>query len=399
MNPKHLRLPKFMIILMLYGFITTTKALVAVGSFINNTHQGMPLSYTSEDAGIHWSLSPILPQPSGSIDNELLAVSCHQNHCTAVGFYIDGTTNPKPLTYVSHDAGLSWHRSHQLPEPQSSIDDKLTGVFCRLQHCVTIGYTQQGQYHKPISHQSHDEGETWTLSETIPPPMFDHSDSHLKSIACADEACVAAGYYTNLDDNILPLVYVSSDLGLHWAIASTLPPPPEHSSIALLQDVSCHEQHCGAIGAYYPNGPQALGYFSSDSGITWERSSIMPAIEPEQNITLTAITCGPKGCISVGYIQSSLHEQRVPVSFVSSDYGQHWEKSAMQPLMNDEGLRTELHAVHCEQDACTAVGFFDDGRHTRPVGYYSLDFGQTWVMAETEVAVLGVGNHWLDGLG
>ena len=78
------------------------------------------------------------PNPSGTQDAELRAVSCpFATRCTAVGTYADSTGN-KELTLIEHWDGSSWSIQSSL---NPSAESFLTGVSCPSSSvCTAVGY-------------------------------------------------------------------------------------------------------------------------------------------------------------------------------------------------------------------------------------------------------------------
>lgn len=372
----------------------------AVGTAISATHQGIGLSYTSQDNGHSWQLSPTLPPPRGTMDNELNGLYCDlHEQCVAVGFYMDGTNIAKPLVYFSPDHGVSWELSKILPQALGGADDQLTGVACVHQQCSAVGYSQQGQYLTPVSFVSHDQGETWALSLHPPAPISDHTDSHLKSMTCNAISCIAVGYYTTLKSAIAPLIYYSLDIGEQWHVA-TLPFSANQTNMALLNGVHCQNNYCVTIGSYFLNhNAQPLSYVSQDDGLNWRLSTFLTTIKSARQQTLNAVHCDEQDCVAVGYYVLSNEPDRRPLSYVSHDQGMTWSVSFGLPVAPNESVGAELESVICSMTQCSAIGFYDNGQQTVPLAYLSTDHGQHWQLAPQQPPILSIMAHHLTSLG
>ncbi|RUR18648.1 exo-alpha-sialidase [Legionella sp. km535] len=252
----------------------------AVGNYVL-AGKALPLSYTSTDNGNNWILSATLPPPLGATNNGLSGVSCDQaGHCAAVGIYY--TTRFVPMSFISSDHGANWSVSSTQPPAQGSIQDVLNGVSCNSSgHCAAVGLYTIGSKIVPLSYTSTDHGTTWSVSTTLPPPQGNISD-FLTSVSCDNaDHCAAVGAYNNGSRNV-PLSYISSDNGVTWLLSSTLP-PPQGSGANRLESVVCDDTgHCAAVG-YYTNGGQTapLSYTSIDHGATWMLSTTLPP--PKEN--------------------------------------------------------------------------------------------------------------------
>ena len=90
----------------------------AVGFYTNRDSNSAPLSYTSINGGVSWTVSadPI-PLPSDeALTNQtttLFGITCNSTglQCSAVGGYKNKNNDTAPLSYTSTNGGVSWNVS------------------------------------------------------------------------------------------------------------------------------------------------------------------------------------------------------------------------------------------------------------------------------------------------
>ncbi len=230
---------------LLYGISCdpTGELCSAIGSYKNINTSTVPLSYTSTNQGRSWTLSQVpLPVPTDAPSQNqqksvLQAISCNSGgHCAAVGYYYNTSTGIAPLSYISNDGGVTWQLSLMLPLPADVITPSrrqktyLNGVFCGRTglSCSAVGYyTNSAGTVAPLSYTSVDGGYSWTVSSSTLPLPSDAatgslSNAGLFSVICdaAKGLCNAVGYYTKMGatTGYFPLSYTSTDGGITWAV-------------------------------------------------------------------------------------------------------------------------------------------------------------------------------------
>ena len=137
--------------------------------------------------GTSWSLQTA-PEPSGSLETPLAAVSCiSTTNCTTVGVY---ATEKARSTYAAHWNGATWS-IQSTPNATGFSKNSLTGVSCfGSGQCVAVGYSE-GEESRPLALGL--SGSTWTL-ETTPNPAGAHWGV-LEAVSCRSAAdCVSAGW-------------------------------------------------------------------------------------------------------------------------------------------------------------------------------------------------------------
>ena len=90
----------------------------AVGFYRKQNNNLAPLSYSSTNGGASWSLSNPLPLPAdvatnGIQNSKLQGVNCDATgtHCGAIGFYLTNGNNIVPLSYTTVNGGITWSLS------------------------------------------------------------------------------------------------------------------------------------------------------------------------------------------------------------------------------------------------------------------------------------------------
>lgn len=201
----------------------------AVGFYNDASDDRQPVSYFSANNGVTWS-EAIIPSianfPAGYVSGaKLMGVSCVGANCSAVGETPD-PANPNghlPLSYTSSNGGISWSLVRFLSInalPPGNRGAFLNSVSCSGVRCSAVGYydTVSGQS-LPVSYFSANNGVTW--SEAILPPISGipagFGNAQLTGVACKNNICSAVGYY-DLMGNTFPLTYQSLDNGITWTM-------------------------------------------------------------------------------------------------------------------------------------------------------------------------------------
>lgn len=360
----------------------------AVGTYTTNTEGPKapgyaPLSYFSNDGGVHWKLSLMLPLPldvNTPADNQstaLYSVRCNklnQRHCVAVGYYINDKNASAPLSYTSTNRGKRWKLSTTLPLPADIITtyskqrSKLFGLACdtKVKSCSTVGsYINNLKSTVPLIYTSINRGQSWTISQNpLPLPedaASNKQNSELLAIACdhTGTLCSTVGYYTTSSGGISPLSYSSSDSGNTWYLSSELPLPSDVikrpvAQKTYLNGIFCDNTgvNCNAVG-YYTNttgGVASLSYTSNDGGNNWTVSpSTLPlptnaASGLLSNSGLFSIICDSQKnlCTSVGYYRKNDNTGIAPLSYTSTDGGITWDVSPEINLPPDTAENNQM---------------------------------------------------------
>ncbi|MDR3442013.1 MAG: sialidase family protein [Legionella sp.] len=309
-----------------------------------------------------------------------------------VGEYFDGTRFV-PLSYYSLDRGLSWILSHPLPSVQGSGENYINSIACANSQCAAVGSYSNGTRAVPLSYYSTDNGQNWSLSRTLPMAQGTGENS-LNGIACAGQQCAAVGSYNN-GTRTFSLSYYSIDNGQNWILSSGLP-TAQGSGTNYLNSTACEDNQCVAVGAYY-NGTRyaPLSYYSTDHGQNWTLSPIQPSYQGTGNNYLNSITCSGNQCASVGTYYNGTRS--VALSYYSLDHGLSWILSNTLPIAQGTGTN-KLTGIMCTGNQCATVGSYYDGTRYVPVSYYSTDYGLNWTESFTQPSAQGTGDNALNSI-
>ncbi|MCA0404058.1 MAG: exo-alpha-sialidase [Proteobacteria bacterium] len=361
--------------------VTNSAILTAVGYYI--FAPSSPLSYISLDNGNSWQVSNTLPAPLSNLSNQLFGISCYQTNCVAVGTYSDGIQN-FPLSYTSTDNGINWVVSTTLPPALNTSTHTLQTVSCdNANNCVAMGNYVSGAASLPLAYTSHDNGKNWIVATSLPIELGSITNS-ISSVSCDySNHCVAVGYYLDSTFTYTPLCYTSNDNGQNWALSPAI---PILNSNNRLQSVSCdNNNNCVAVGLY-SNGSLVLplSYTSSDNGSNWILSVTQPPEIVGSNFySIGGINCNQSGhCILAGtYANNGV---RMPLAYLSNDYGKNWLMSTTQPPMQNAD-QCSLTSAFCDNgNYCTSVGYCSTGMISFSVSYVSTDGGNNWRASTTQ---------------
>ncbi len=312
---------------------------------------------------------------------------------TAVGSYLGGG-QALPVSYYSLDNGTTWNISTTQPPPQVSNNQNLMEVSCsNTGYCAAVGYYAAGKW-VPFSYTSNDNGVTWHVSMT-PPPAPGGNSAFLNSVSCDNfNHCVAVGVYMPLV-TLYPVSYTSSDNGNNWVLSTALP-PIQGSSNNLIRGVSCNDAgYCAVVGSYVDGALDLpLIFFSTDHGATWGLSTV--AAQGSYNV-LEGVSCNSGGhCVAVGFYDNGVRS--LPLSYTSTDHGATWSVSSTPPPAQGSS-NDRLTSVSCDNAGhCSAVGVYTIGGRTVPLSYTSSDNGISWIPSSTFPPAQGNGNNQLQSV-
>ena len=155
----------------------------AVGFYYAPQTQDMPQVLAEHWNGSTWQLQSV-PPPPGATESELSAVSCTSPaSCTAAGWYAPGSGGVAPL--AEHWDGSTW-TIQPTPNPAGSTDNYLNAVSCAsAASCTAVG--QIGFFPStPLA--EHWDGSTWAIQAVAP------SGGPLHGVSCISAAsCTAVG--------------------------------------------------------------------------------------------------------------------------------------------------------------------------------------------------------------
>ena len=160
----------------------------AVGAYLNSRFNTVPLSYSSVNGGSSWSLSRVSPpvpiDAAGTgFGTQLFGISCDSSgvKCAAVGAYLNTRGYTVPLSYTTTNAGVNWSLSLVLPSVPvdavgTGIGTQLFSISCDSTgaKCSAIGSYLTIYFNTvPLSYTSINGGVTWNLGLVRPPVPAD----------------------------------------------------------------------------------------------------------------------------------------------------------------------------------------------------------------------------------
>ena len=290
-----------------------------------------------------WSLRSV-PEPSGTVDSYLRAVSCASpSVCTAVGGYYDSTVHTD-VTFAAKWNGTRW-ADEGTANPRGRVSSFLSGISCSsATMCAAVGYYK-------------DAGSLYNLTElsnasawSIKPSAV--AGGQLDAVSCTPpDECTAVG----TDASGQTLVEVWN--GRAWADQAS--PNPPGTSNDQLDGVSCSSSvACAAVGWDYDAG-KTTTLLETWNGKSW-------TIDPTHNNLgeFYAVSCrSASSCVAVG--------ENNMVAFWD---GASWSiRSALNPT---GATSANLNAVACPSaTSCTAVGAY---QATVNGAIVTLPYAEAW---------------------
>jgi hypothetical protein len=284
------------------------------------------------------------PNPPGSIDASLDAVSCVHGaatsaDCMAVGNY------ENPVTQITPTLAESWNGSswtiQPTPIPSGASGATLYDVSCTAAtFCEAVGvygYPNGGGLPYPLAEGWN--GTSWIIQPT---PALGIGGV-LYGVSCVSASfCVAAGAYLNSS-------YVAVNVAEEWNGSTWSQMPMATPISGNLARVSCPSaQYCVAVGGNLDTG--------AAESVIWSNGTWSPATVPQpagDSLTaLASVSCPSVGtCTAVGSTFDSSGTQQV--------VAERWNGTAwtvQQPINGDDG-GSQLNGVSCPTTtSCTAIG-------------------------------------------
>jgi hypothetical protein len=318
----------------------SSQVCITVGETSNASGTDVPLAESWN--GSTWKITP-MPNPAGSADTNLNAVSCTSSaSCTAVGLYVNGSE--AGVTLAEAWNGKAWS-IQTTPKLAASTNSGLDAVSCTsASACTAVGDTYKSGGTKVTLAEAWN-GKTWNV-ETTPDPAGATS-SVLSGVSCPSSTeCFAVGSaYSSNTESVATLGEAWN--GNSWAILPT--PNPKGATDSVLTAVSCTSPTaCAAVG-----DSSEVALAERYNGKTWTIQSI-PNPSNAPGVTLSGVSCSsPKSCEAVGdyFISSSVN-----VTLSESWNGTTWEvQSTPNPSL---AVASALASVSCSAaTSCSAAGW------------------------------------------
>jgi hypothetical protein len=304
----------------------------------------------------------------------------------ATGYYFDGHIR-RPLLIESLDLGQSWQYPasiHQKPVPNDFLDGGLSKYTCNNFVCIATGnYYNSEENHVPLLLQSTDLGLSWTF-QSIKNRAADFQKGWFNDSLCKDTGCFAVGVYENSQGS-RPLLALSDPKGIwHYSAARTDNELPSDLSEGWFNTISCSNSGCIAAGTYLDTQVQRhpLIMVSQNDGLTWKpaayKDRAMDSTD-HPDTHLYASTCDSNHCVAVGEYTDP-KTSVTPLLMQSTNSGTTWIRPSI-PLPPDF-LAGWFNAVDCKASFCIAVGTYKNGEIDKPLLIFSADKGAHWRIQE-----------------
>ena len=192
--------------------------------------------------GTSWTIQAV-PSPAGHPESGFFAVSCTAaNACTAVGAQTGSTGTTTAL--AERWNGTSWS-IQAVPAPAGSLDSELLAVSCSAATACTAAGSEIDSSQTSVPLAAAWNGTSWSI-QSVPGPAGSPG-SGLSGLSCSSPAaCTAAGSYDTTSGSTALLAEAWN--GTSWHIQAT--PSPAGSTGSEFLAVSCSAAAaCTAVGA------------------------------------------------------------------------------------------------------------------------------------------------------
>lgn len=326
---------------------SSSKACMAVGNY--NNRNGVQLSLAEAWIGSTWKVEPT-PNPARTGEVQLLGISCTSPAaCTAVGFSQQGQKLRDQLTLVESWNGRHW-KIEPTPNPAGSPDTQLTAVSCTsLTACTAVGWQSVGNTEAPLAETWN--GQKWAMRKT--PMAASSRGGQLLGVSCTSAAaCTAVGWQAT--PSLVTLAEVWN--GSSWAMQATPNATGEAGAQGSgLSAVSCSPDstRCTAVGYSNSSKGEQVTLAEARNGTTWK---VQPTPTPTgtQGIVqgfLNGVSCtSATACSAAG---DHIDDAGNQVPLMESWNGASWKiKSAPAARYS-----TTISGISCPvARECTAAG-------------------------------------------
>jgi hypothetical protein len=180
--------------------------------------KGLPSIARSEDNGNTWKMLKDISITPTVLD-------CYQNFCVSA---VDSTDHELAIS-ISHDQGITWTKSQTNNIPDDFQYGGIKQISClNDKMCAAIGWWRNKKYDFqffPMLLTSHDAGATWTYQDS----QYVTGRTNFISVHCAADVCLIIG-----DTEDSPLILTSHDEGQSWTSQTEITGMPLHSSGSLI---------------------------------------------------------------------------------------------------------------------------------------------------------------------
>ena len=330
---------------------TGAGACIAVGGYENRS--GIQVALAEARARAGWRIQA-LPARAGALLTNLFGVSCTAaDACTAVGYYVNGARQTRPL--AERWNGTSWSMQ-AVPSPAGRPVAGFFAVSCAsARACTAVGAVSGGNGGTtPLAERWN--GTAWSIQPVS--AAAGSQAGELLAVSCpAAAACTAAGNETDGAQTTVPLADRWN--GTAWSVQAV--PGPAGAAGSGFSGVSCSSPAaCMAVGRYRNRSGATLPLAEAWNGSTWSvRATPAPGSTGGEFL---AVSCSAAAaCTAVGATRISSAASgggNRTGSLAEQWNGTGWRAQATPGVGRSIGTRWA--AVSCSAAAaCTAAGSYD----------------------------------------
>jgi len=297
------------------------------------------------------------------------SVSCAAaGACAAGGYYKDGSGNRQ--AFVVGETNGSWGDAVEVPGTaalNSGGSASVDSVSCAAAGACAAG----GHYSDGSNYQAFVVSETngtWGDAVEVPGTAALNSggNASVDSVSCgAVGACAAAGYYA--DGSANRQAFVVNETNGSWSDAVEVPGTAALNTggDASVDEVSCAAAGACSAGGYYTDGSGRLAFVGGETNGSWGAAVKVPGTATLNNggfARVYTVSCAAAGSCSAGgiYTDGSGHIQAFVVSKTKGSWGKGIEVPGTAAL--NKGGSAGLESVSCAAvGVCAAGGVYKDG--------------------------------------
>ena|GEM_PF-1340421 len=325
----------------------SSSACTAVGYYASKVDGGVAVelkTLAESWNGGAWTLQAT-PNPSASQQSGLLDVSCASStSCVGVGLAAPGTAGETKVTLAETWNGSAWSTQSTF-NPAPLTEDELKDVSClRTTVCFGVG---RNRYRKNSFIETWSGG-SWQLLQNVA--------GEIKGISCplGSSFCAVVGK----TDAGTPQSWMISEFQGGWLVLEAAPPNPAGGIEATLNDVSCTQTACSAVGSYRNSEGLFRPLIERWNGSAWSLQEAPNPIEGSAQNAMLGVSCAETVCFAVGYSSEKPGSEK---ALVENWDGSSWSIGAI-PTPADALGYVNLNSISClSPRACSAGGYYASG--------------------------------------
>jgi hypothetical protein len=243
------------------------------------------------------------------------------NHWIAYGRYELNDARVRAGIATSDDDGQTWEWIKPFDALPKVTENRIYGLSCNKNICMAAGYYHQRQDYAALAIRDLNQS-NWTIIA----PVSDFYNAKLTDVSCTDDICMAVGVRRKWPYEIEGVLLAADAKGSEWnsqSLFATIPNVRESH----LSSIHCHGQTCVAAG-YYNTFPDMhfLGilFITHDLGQNW--SSYVARKNESKNTYLTDVKIANHSITAIGRVAADNESSYMPLIVASRDEGQTWEE-------------------------------------------------------------------------